>query len=402
MVAVLDSVSAEPGLLPGGEKERLLIGNVTKALAGSATRHLRNAPTTERWEAGVWLQIVGRALLKGGAETVLANPVRFLGVKPGAEELIITQVGTVVADLVIGEEAVTLRRLISAEGAEIIVKSLLGAVASNPDILRVGNDGLRKFLVQVASDVTEFEESLAPDLFAGLTRLLLERSAEHLDLVWPRAAASPESHLLLTACRTALRELAVKPSSGAAWQPRFTREQVLTVAETVVAEVVDNPGWVVEAGGNSSETLGTAVAAILASLRRLDGRRVAPETAVVIHQAGLRAVAARHSLIGRLPDGGDDAGKVAITAALDIVFERHTRGSADDAGWMLGRNSSLAEFVALALKVLVHHGATQANLDGLRAELEALGTKPGAQSPEEFGALLATRLGTPKRRKKIA
>lgn len=393
MIAVLDSVSETPALFGGGDKERLLIVNVSKTMAHSARKHLADAPTTERWEAGVWLQLATRALVKGGAETVLDNPVLFLGVEPGAESNVVTQVGETVTDLLIGEDGVTFRRLVSAEGLNTVVKSGLEAVASNPEILKLDHEGLKKILIAVAEDVSQLEGSLGPDLFPEMARLVLENSAEHMDLVWGEEFQTPDRHLLVTASRSLLQALAEPPPAGARWRPRFTRDQILDVTDAVFDEVVDNPQWLVAHAAGASDHLGIAVEAMLASMRRLDGRRISAESGVIILKAGLRAVAARLPLLDELPPGSADHGRVALTAALDAVFsELFAEGVGAEMQWRLLRSSVVAGVVEVGLAELAEAGAEQRHIDALRDATRALAAGAMPVDLESFAEDVATRL----------
>ena len=393
MIAVLDSVAETPELAGGGKKEQALIASITKTMAASAKDHLKNAPTTERWEAATWLRLSTRALVKGGADAVLGNPVLFLDVKEGAESNVVSQVGKTVADLLIGEDRVTFRRLLSGEGLSAIVRSSLDAVAKNPELLKIGNEGLKNVLVAIAGDVAKTEGVLGPDLFPELARLVLEHSAENMDLLWGKEFATADRHLLVTASRSLLTSLAAPPPAGAKWTPRFTREQILQVAGTVFDEVVENPDWLVKRAGATSPPLGRAVEAMLASMRGLDGNRISADAGVAMLQAGLEAVALQLPLLNELPAGSADAGKVALTAALDAVFSELFRdGLGGAAQWRVARNSLVQGVVQVGLAELAKTGAGPDHISALRAAAKALadgGTPPDLTA---FAADLQHRL----------
>ncbi len=393
MIAVLDSVVETPELFGGGEKEQLLVENVARTMATSAKNHLEGAPTTERWAARSWLQLATRALVKGGAETVLANPVLFLDVAPGAEANVVTQVGTAVADLLVGEKRLTFRRLLSAEGLGTVVRSGLDAVAKNPGILKTDHEGLQKILIAVAEDVSKLEGPLAPDLFPEVVRLVLENSAEHMDLVWGTGFQSADKHLLVTASRSLLQALAKPAPPGSTWKPRFTRDQIVDVAEAVFGEVVENPDWLVAHASGANDHLGVAVDAMLASMRKLDGRRISADAGVAMLKAGLGAVAVRLPLLEELPAGTQDAGRVALTAALDAIFsELFGAGVEADAKWRLARNSVVAGVVEVGLAELAEAGADQKHIDVLREATHTLAASTAPIDLDAFAQDLALRL----------
>ncbi|MGH7162721.1 MAG: hypothetical protein ACREID_04495, partial [Planctomycetota bacterium] len=256
LVAVLDGVAAHPDLAAGAEP---FVARVARVLADSARAKLSpDAPTATRGEASAWLALVARALLKGGAEVVLENPARFLHVREGAEEDLVRHVGGALAELVIGEDAPRLRPLLSGAGLEKIARAALASVAKDPELLRTDHRGLQSILSALAGDLAELPGLFSRDLFPELARLVLEKSGEHLDLVWGKRHQSAGRHLLVTASRTLLRALSREPAPGATWRPRLSKERLLEVAEAVLDEVLDNPRWLVDEAGEASDTLGAA------------------------------------------------------------------------------------------------------------------------------------------------
>lgn len=366
MVAVLDAVVDNPALAGGGAKEQLLVQSVSRTMAESVRQHLADVPETERREATTWLRLATRALVRGGADAVLANPVLFLGVHAGAEANVVTQVGRTVADLLIGEDRLTFRRLLSGDALTAVVRSSLDAVATNPELLKVGNQGLKNVLVAIAADVARSEAALGPDLFPELARSILQHSADNIDLLWGAAFTTADRHLLVTASGQLLAALAAPPPAGATWRPRLTRAQILGVAETVFDEVVDNPDWLRQRVGDAPPPLRVALDAMLTSMRRLDGARVSAEAGVAMLQAGITAVALQLPLLDALPASGQPA----LTAAVDAVCDALVGGGLPR--WRAARNSLLSGAVAIGLSELARAGARPEQIDILREAAQAL------------------------------
>lgn len=391
MLAMLDAVAETPELAGGGEKEQALITSVSRTLADSVKENLAaDAPTLERRDAADWLRLATRALVKGGADAVLGNPVLFLGVRPGAESNVVAQVGRSVADLLIGADRLTFRRLLSGDGLTAVVRASLDAVAKNPELLKVGNQGVKNLLVALAADVAAVEQPLGPDLFPELARSVLQRSAENLDLLWGRAAAAPEQHLLLTASRTLLTVLAAPPPAGARWTPRFTRAQIVAVADAVFDEVIDNPAWLVRRAGAAAPPLGAAVEAMLGALRQLDGERVSAEAGLAVLRAGLSAVAAQRAFLDALPGG---AGTPAIGAALQTIIAELFAPDADaEVLWRVARNSLFPALVAAALAELTRVPVDPAALAALQAATRAVAAGQVEATAAAYAADLRHRL----------
>ncbi len=371
LVGVLDGVNAVPEIIFGGAREQDLIKNVTRALTVSANQHLANASTEEKRNAGRWLQLIAHSIVKSGAETILADPVRFLGIKQGAEVNVVQQVGATLTDLIIGEDELQLRSLLSGESLNKITKALLTAVAENPEVLKIGNDGFKSLIRELAKDLSDRKDLFSDDLLPDILRLVLEKSAANLDLIWPAGSASPRDHLLVTATSELLKALSESAAADRAW-PKLSKGQVLSIAAKVFDEVVDNPAWLVERV-NGQSALGTGLKAVLTSLGSQPADKINTETLVVTLRSGLMAAATHRSLLEKLPGPGADAGKVALEAAIDAIIDT-VNGDTVPANmkWRLMRNSSLQTLIEIGLASLAENGAEQKHIAALKAEITLL------------------------------
>lgn len=385
MVAVLDTVSAHPDVLAGGENEQNLIKNVSKSMAESAKGFLQDATDKERRNAGVWLQLIGHAVFKGAAETVLAEPGHYLKVKPGAESEIVVLVGSTITNLLLGERQLEFRELFSAEGLNKVAKSALAAVAKNPEILKIDNRGVENIIVVLAEDLSKLKEKISPDIFPEVVHLVLDKSADNLDLLWGKSFKRPRRHLLVTATYTLLKSIAKTPPQGSTWKPQFTPDQLFEVANAVFEEVVNNPAWLVDEAGNASGYLQAAVEAILEALHKVPGNRISAETGVKVLRTGMGAVALRLSLLDELPSTAEQPAKVAVSAALEAIFgEIFADGVGAYANWDLARNSTLQTLAEIALDKLAKFGATREEVEKLRQAVQELINQDGPFNPEGF------------------
>ncbi|MCU0864053.1 MAG: hypothetical protein MUC36_09690 [Planctomycetes bacterium] len=392
LVGVMDGLAAHPGALGGGRAQDQFVRNIATSLSTSAKDLLADATLERKREAGVWLRLVARAMVEGGAQTVLSNPVRFLGVEEGAESALAGAVSSTLAELLLAEEhRVTFAALLSGGGLTKVAQAALGAVAANPDLLKVDHQGLKAILVAVAGDLAKYDAPFTADLFPELARLVLEKSAANMDLVWGPRFKSADRHLLVTATRSLLRSLAKKPKAGSTWKPTLTQEQLLIVAETVFEEVIDNPDWLVERAAGESDVLGAAVEAMLDSMRRFDGARVSADSGIAMLRAALLAVGKRVELLDRLPQASHEAGAVALTAAVDAVMSAALGdGGNARAKWRLARNSSLEALVVIALEALATHGPSAEHIIRLREVLARLTS--GQLEFENFASSLTSEL----------
>jgi hypothetical protein len=392
LVGVLESVSANPDLFGGGENEQALVAAVTASLASSAADRLEGASAEELRSASAWLGLAARALLDGGAEVFLANPRRFLDLDAD-ESALVTRVGRSVADLVIGESAPDVRPLLTREGLTSITRAALEAVAANPGVMKVDHRGVERVLAALARDVAKLPAPLSRDVFPEIARLTLARSAENLDLLWGPRFTSPDRHLLVTATRTLLSEIARKPAAGATWRPRFTGTQVTTALEAVVDEVLENPTWLLARVEGETPILTDVLRAVFAALRRTDGARISADAGIRVLRVALGAVAQQVSFLDRLEPEVEGAVRTALEACLDAIFDSVFAPDVDvTKGWKLARNSVLVALVETAFAVLAEHVIDAGKIDALAAAVreELDWTLPF--DPADFAERLRERL----------
>ena len=345
LVAILDGVSENPDIFSSGANEQVFIKSIATSMSESAVRHLENAPVAERLETAAWLGIVSHAVVKGGAETILSNPQRFLGV--GASEAdLVKRVGDALSDLVIGEKKLAFRPLVSLEGMTMITKAVLESIAENPELLRMENDGIKKLLGAVAADISKLKEPWSRDIFSEVVRLVLEKSAKNMDMLWGKEFQSPDRHLLVTASRILLSEISKKPPPNSRWRLVLSKGQLLVCLEAVLDEVADNPNWLIRRAGHDDTVLKEVVRAVTTALRKVDGKKVSADSGIQILRAGIGAVATRIDFLNEV-----ETSKTVIEAILDAIFETvFDDGNDVDANWKLARNSAI---VALVERTLV-------------------------------------------------
>jgi hypothetical protein len=309
-------------------------------------------------------------MVQSSAETILAQPSRFFDVGENEADLV-ARVGGAMAELVIGEDALTFHRLLSGEGLARLTEAVVSAVAANPDLLKIGNQGIRAVLIALARDIEKAPGLLAPDMLVELARLVLERTAENMDLIWGKRFSRPDRHLLVTATKTLLVELS-RPAPGG-WRPVLTRDQILAIAEAVFDEVIDNPAWLIARADAGNPMLAEALRAIIDALRELDGDLFSADTFMAIIRTGLGAVAVRAEFLVRLPDAAGEQGKVAIAALLEAIFSTITDDNAPEGGrWRLARNSTILMVVEIVIDELAEYEINQETIDRVREAIQDL------------------------------
>lgn len=389
MIAIVDSVSNNPDLIGNTESEKKLVSSIATTLSKSAKTYLGDVPTDQRWQGSAWLQIIARSVIKGGMDTILADPKTLLGVGD-AEAKCIQEVGGTIAELVIGSDSLKFQGLFSGEGINTVIKASLQAVAKNPDILKIGNQGLRNIIVGVADGLSQQPNLLTNDILPELTSLVLNKTASNLDIIWPKGTNDPAEHLLLTGSKQLL--LALSEGTHAKNWPTLSKDQILNIAETVFDELINNPDWLLKRTGLGGNTaLNSTIQAVIKSLQNQNGKRLSSDILVVAVKAALNAVAMRLELLNQLPPGGNDAGKLALSAAINAIMESVVGDKVTaEKKWVRARNSSLALVFKVALYKLASAGCTQKQIDILRNEVGTL--VDSHLSAEVFGDQLESLL----------
>lgn len=362
-IAALETVSENSSLLSADAKVQELVKVTTKSLGDDVARRLDqiaggNLVKAER--VADWAELVFRSVLSSAGGLVLANPQRFLGLDKPGEIALVSRVGESVLGLVLDGEGLDLDRLFSRPGLEKIAKAALAVLGEHPEILiKSHNAGLQKLLAAIATELSQHDTLLTPDLLPELTRLILEKTGANLELLWPDLANNPQKHLLLTAAGVTLEILSRKPAAGQKWTLRFSSTDVLTVVETVLDELAANPTWLLDKAGAVNSNLKLALEATLDVLRsRADGRLNAA-TAVAVLRAVVTKVGLRKEFLDKLPPGTQPI----IAAVVDAIFKTIFDSQLDArATWQVVRSETIVYLVNLSLGQLAKVGLTPERL----------------------------------------
>jgi hypothetical protein len=373
-VATLETIAQQPGLLTGDPRVQELVKVTAKGLATNvgarvtAMRARGDSDSSREERIAGWAELVFRSLLGTGRRMVLEDPTTFLGVEPAGEAALISEVGKGVLGLVL--DAPDGSRLFSRKAVDVVVRAAVGAVARHPEILVDRKDaGLRALLTAVAGELGQFDTPLTPGVLPEIARMILEKTGENLEQLWPDLGREPQNHLLLTAARTTLASLTSKPPGGARWKLAFGRDHLLAVTNTVFAELAGNPSWLVAAAGKTDASLGVALEAALGVLRARGTTQLSAETATEVLQEAIRAVALRSEFLDRMPAAGPLAGQPIIAAALHAILVTVYDPPGAKAAWRLARADAVTAIVRTALAELARQGASPQRVAALEAFL---------------------------------
>ena len=369
-VATMETATEHPDIFSGDQKVQELVRTTTNALSEKVTERIKeiNNSDMDVFEKRIaifrvedWAELTFRSILSSGGRLVISNPERFLGIKDSGGQALVTNVGGSFLDLILNQENEMLDTVFSREALETILKAALKTVGEHPDIIldiddndnRTYNQGLLKLLSQIATDLSKVENLLNRDILPEIARMTLERTGENLELLWPDYKDKPENNLLLKAAKTTLEILSRKPNGSAKWKLKFSSSDLLSVTETVIDELVVNPGWLIDEANEINNVLGDVLNAALNVLRNRGDNRLNSNVAKDILREVIKTAALRKEFLDKLPHDHAEAGERLIIAAIDAVLATIFHKDLDaKAAWQLVRSEIITGLVKVSLNQL--------------------------------------------------
>ncbi len=391
--AALETMRDHPDLLADNERTRALFQTVAKGLF-EGSRELLAAPgqtLTEKERVAAWAQMVFTSVVKTVGTAVFAQPEQFPGLVGASQAELVSKVGGALLTSVLAGNGLNLHALFTREGLDRVVKAALTVVGNHPELLADDNRFLTNLIGTTATELAKATTPLANAFLPEAIRLILEHTAEHLELLMPAGKNRPEEHLLVAAGREVLAQLAAEPPTGAAWQVRFGPAEALQVLKAVAGEVVSNPGLLGKEADAANSLLGEMAQAVMATLRASAPPQLSGQTGLIILEAALRAAGQRLEFLEK-----DQQQRLFIAVALKTVLTNLFHADMGPrAAWVLARDAVVGKVVTLILEALVQHGVTEAKLAEARKALDEAAltlADRGSWSLESFALQLAQRL----------
>lgn len=374
LVAGLETLAAQPELLTGDAKVQEIIKVTAQSLCEDVATRLAQIDAGDlpaQMRVKDWAELTFRSVLGGAGRLVVAHPERFLGISDEGRGALVTNVGNAVLGLVLDQPDKRLDHMFSREGLEVVIKAALTTLGEHPEILvQTDNEGLRALLSQTAKELSEFDTLLNPDVLPEMLRIVLEKTAQNLDLIWPDLKKNPETNLALTAAKAVLAGLS-EPIPGVKWKLRFTKEHLVRVTEAVIDELVANPQWLLDKAGAESENLEAALRAVLKVLSQRGDERISPDTGVRIMEEVVRAVVLRQEFIQRLPDTEEALVVSVLDTLISAIFNKNLDPKA---AWQLVRAQAIEGLTEVTLRLLSRTKLSPTILATLKAVLKEQAT----------------------------
>ena len=369
--ATLETVSENADLLTEDPNIQELISVTTTGLVTDVRSKIeeirRVGPDAEKEQQVTrWAEVVFRSVLSSAGGLVVADPRKFLGIEQAGQSALVSAVGSAMLDIVLSQPAGQLERAFSKQGLDSLVKAALTAVARHPELVAGDETRLHKLIGEVASQMSQLDSVLGSSILPELGRIVIERMADNLELLWPDGATDPGKNLVLVAARTVLTEMSRKPGDGDPWSLAFTRENLLTVVEAVADEIAEAPGWILNAAGEVDVHLEAAVQSMIAVLRSRGDARLNSDLAVELVGAGIRGAALRAEFLDRIADQRPLVA-VLLDHILSVVLDQ---GLNRKAAWRLVKSDVLLGLMEIATDQLSGVEVNEQNVAVVKALLE--------------------------------
>ncbi|RMG81072.1 MAG: hypothetical protein D6714_13565 [Bacteroidetes bacterium] len=317
-IATAETLGEESHKITDNQKLQNFIRFSTAGLAKDMYDRIEALSTSGDHEEVIrWGQLIYRSMVKNAGEYVLNTSGELFGADE-KEAALIQAVGQSVMRAVLepDSQGVSLKNAFTPETLDGVVKAALITVAQYPELVSK-KDGIREIVQGVAAAIAE-SGIRQPGILPEMVRLILENTANQLEVLWDLADPDAE-HLLVLASRQILTALAAEPPAGK-WKPRLTKTQILFIVEDLLGEVANNPAWIVEKANKDSLLSEVLEATFLALQSIPEGKRLNVNTLEVVLKMNIRAVATSRAVLNKIKWGDHAQETTILNKALDLVF----------------------------------------------------------------------------------
>ena len=194
------------------------------------------------------------------------------------------------------------------------------------------------------SPAYQLDRSLLPEI----VRLIIEKSTENMDLLWPDSDTDAKDHVLMLASKELLSRL-LKKTPGGTWHLQLSRDDFKAVMDTALGEVAANPAWLVQKTGEQSPYLGAALESMLNVINQTGAQRINSHNGARLVQAGLRGAALRLEFFNK-PQGDKRILERLFSIVLGKLLSDDPAESAT--AWQFAKGDMLAQVMEVVIDKL--------------------------------------------------
>lgn len=189
-----------------------------------------------------WGKLVFKSILGSGGQLAVSKPSVYLGIREDRYSVAVSTIGKTVLDIAVTSE--NFREYLNTSTLEAITESALLVIAKHPNLISdSSNNGLQNLIADMAKDLAAMDAVLCKKATPEVMRLILENTADNIELIWPDIGKDPKKHLLLQTAKKMLHLLSEKPAGDASWKLEFYHDDATAIIEVIFTEIQQNPTW---------------------------------------------------------------------------------------------------------------------------------------------------------------
>lgn len=317
--AAAESVAEMAPSLAGDEKVQLLIHATAKGIATDIYRRAETLDANGQNEAVHWGQMVLRSMVGHAGQYVVQSPHSLFGTNQGVSK-IIESTGVILLDVILDDNSdqIVFKNALNTDTLDRLTRATLSVVAQHPSVLH-GGRGIKEIIAGVAGAVKD-KSILERGFLPELTRVVMEQSAGHLDLLWRETPTGAE-HLLVSAVKQIMGALAAQTADGKPWKPALNNTQMLSIVEELVDEVVQNPAWILDEV-QGKPVLAEMLDATFGAMANLPkDTRLQGDVLRSILRLNIETTLLHRSVLDKIKWGTEQEEKAILSKALEMVFD---------------------------------------------------------------------------------
>lgn len=240
-VSTLEVLSSHPDAVFEDRIGRDLLEVTAKQFSLDIQKQIEDHPDQKK-TFQEWGKIVFKSILGSGGQLAVSQPSVYLGIGEDKYSAAVSTIGKTVFDIAVTSE--NFREYLNTSALETITESALLVIAKHPDLIsNSSNNGLQNLIADMAKDLAGMDAVLCKKATPEVMRLVLENTADNIELVWPDAGKDPKKHLLLQTAKKTLHVLSEKPADDASWKLEFYHDDATAIIEVIFAEIQQNSTW---------------------------------------------------------------------------------------------------------------------------------------------------------------
>ncbi|HMQ48711.1 MAG TPA: hypothetical protein PKA00_15125 [Saprospiraceae bacterium] len=315
--AAAESIAALSPEIANDKKLQRFIEATAQGIANDIYKRAESADPHQQREMISWGQMLLQSTIKNAGTFVFTSSRELLDTNQPVSK-IIESTGLVLLDAILDDdgEGLRFRDTLNVPLLDALTKSALAIVADHPNVLS-GHQGIQTIVKQVVLAVGE-ENMAQKGLLGEILRIVLEKSAGQIDLLWAPGANGPE-HLLAKAVQQLLQIIATEPAD-AVWRPALPQSQLLELTYDLLDDVVQHPDWLI-AKVNQDSIFHDTVAATFKAMRKIPkSQRLQADVLRWLLRQAIATTAAQERVLVKIPFGNATEKNTILQHSLELVF----------------------------------------------------------------------------------